>query len=190
MRKSHLIIIVTLITIQCPLIWVSRAGPAQLDASRIDFVRTWADVYQVDRAQAVEQFGVLLGTDYPKALEAFGFFRKADAYEIAASALSDAHPNIRGSLIHMLARAPNATPTIIAASIAELERRNAADYEDDGEKRAGSERMKSILAAMLSKWLGLVDPQLLKSRAADTRPEYADFIIRAKQAAGAIPAGT
>ena len=147
-----------------------------------DVARHWAETRHLNVSVVIQNYRNLTGTNYEEALTALSFFEKQDAFEIAATSLREVRiANISGELIHLLGRIPKPTLDIITAALRELETLNGIEYRDDGERTAGIESMKSNLATLLARWLEMPDPKLLKSRAPDTRPEFATFIAQAKE---------
>ena len=159
----------------------------QLSAVQTANVQRWAGVYGIPADEALERYRVLIGTTYAKALEACDFFDKKNAFEIAAAALLDAkHHNIPGTALYTLEGKKDFSPTAFRAVMAKLESLNKDpmdDVYDNGEHGAGIETVKSRLATLVSKWIGIPDPRIDHLPAGGTiagsKSAYRTFIAQA-----------
>ena len=159
----------------------------QLSAVQTANIQRWAGVYGIPADEALEQYRFLMGTNWPKVVGACGFFDKKSAFEIAAAALLEAKDNNNGAaVLYTLERKKDFSPTAFGAVMAKLESLNKDpmdDVYDNGEHGAGIETVKSRLATLVSKWIGIPDPRIDHLPAGGTiagsKSAYRTFIAQA-----------
>jgi hypothetical protein len=163
--------------------------PVQLSAVQTTNIERWAEIYKIPKAEALEQYRILVGNDFPREVKAIVFFEKRNAFEIAAAALLEARDdNISGRMVDILENKKEFSRTCYEVAIRKLETLNnipeELEEQSSGEHVAGIEMVKSRLATLISKWVGIPDPDII-ARVADTKPGYRKFIAQAKlKAAG------
>lgn len=156
---------------------------------QIEAVARSADVYKIDRKEAVANFEKLRSPNRSEGLRAADYFEKHQAYEIAAAALADVKDrNVEHYLIQTLAKKKDFSFPVANALIAKLEKFNQT-IPDNDELRAGTEAAKGQIATVVAKWLGMPDPKIpfepFKSQAA-----YAQFSAQAKARAATVGSGS
>lgn len=181
------ILFILLIVAASPRVKAGEKDPApvQLSAAQISNIERWAEVYEIPKAEALEQYRMLVGNDYPKEIKAVAFFAKWNAFEIAAAAQLEARDdNISAAMLDTLERKKDFSRTSFEAAMAELEMLNKAPVFIGGEydeKNAGVEMVKYRLATLISKWIGIPDPDVIHTwHQVDTKPAYRTFIAQAK----------
>lgn len=165
-----------------------KASTVELTANQVESVQRWADVYEINRAEAVVNYQRLLEADRGVALEAADYFGRKNAFEVAAAALYDVEDeSIKGDLIqYVLARKREFSPTAFNAAIRELELMNQIQADDrEGEYRMGLENLKGALATAISTWLGIPDPKIPHAPG-ESAAAYAAFIAQVRPKAETI----
>ena len=166
----------------------NAAQAPPLSGNQTSNIERWAKVYGIPSNEALEKYRYLIGNNYEEALAAWQNFDKKNAFEIAAAALIEARQdNIAGTLLYTLERKKEFSPTTYGAAIQTLEGLNnvSEEGETNGEHLAGIETLKSRLATLISRWLGIPDPELMM-KVMETKPGYRKFIAQAKQKAATI----
>lgn len=166
----------------------------QLNAVQTSKVERWAKVYDIPASEALNNYRLLLDTKRAETLKALDFFDRKNAFEIAAAALLDAkNDSIAGTVLYTLERKKDFSRTAFDAAMTKLVRLNNGpmdDISDFGEHGAGIETVKARLATVISKWIGIPDPDFMHSPACDTidgsKAAYRVFIAQAKLKAQGI----
>jgi hypothetical protein len=166
----------------------AQTGPPSevpLNAARAQIVERLAAVYRIPRAEALNNYEAILGSDVKKAGVAAGALKRQNAFELLVAALADAKdPDVRKFLLEEILYKRDFSPSACAALLDELDARNQS-LPDNGELRAGYELKKGQIATLVSRWLGIPDPKIpfdpFESRAA-----YSEFSATARAKAATM----
>jgi hypothetical protein len=178
MKLIHLASIGSMIAVSS-LAQEGTSSSNELSSAQIQTVQYWAKVYHIDRTKALDNYKMLLNSDYETALKGAEFFKENQALELAAASLADlTNRSVKSYLLAGLVEIQKVSPSICEALLAELDRLNQSRSDDD-EIRAGLEMMKSRIATALARSLELPDPQIPLAPFSSS-PLYAAFSARAR----------
>jgi hypothetical protein len=159
-------------------------APPQLSAAQIQKIEQLADVYHIDRADALEHYKTAFDQNYLTALRAIDFFEQHKAYEILVLAVPGLEESVKGAAISAVLKKRDFSSSAGQMLLTELDRFNSTKTDDD-EARGGYEMMKKRIASALARWMGWPDPNI-PLRPFESGPAYRAFVERAKQKAATM----
>jgi hypothetical protein len=168
MRPTYFYFIIGIFVINLAM-QTGIGSPTRGSTAERQIIEQKAEIYNIDRAEAVARYEEMFSPTRLIALEAIMFFDKRKAYDIVATALPALDRSVRSAAISVLLKKQTFGRVAFDALSAELDRINL-EKPLNSELRSGQEVTRAFVSEALARWVGLptsgIDPASAESVAA------------------------